>query len=156
MEAGGECRIKIPVITFDSPEEEREEADDGEGEGAGSEDDPAPRQLPTTDQNQEAQLWSDSTTLEGPDPDREHLSLQLTNDNTPSPQLTNDNSSSGIDVHSHPDETDPPDLNVDSEGFLRLPPAFGRYGPGEGLTYEASAWTVGKTLCYCQTAPRTQ
>ncbi|KAM3863094.1 pecanex-like protein 2 [Diretmus argenteus] len=129
----GECHIKIPVITFDSPEEEREEVEEGE-EGAGSEGDATPKQLQTS-QSEEFHLCrettsSDSTTLECPDPDQEHLSPQLTDDNTPSPQLTNDNSSSGIDVHSHPDDTDSPDLNVDPEGFLRLPPAFGRYGPG--------------------------
>uniref|UniRef100_UPI003AAAA778 pecanex-like protein 2 isoform X6 n=1 Tax=Centroberyx gerrardi TaxID=166262 RepID=UPI003AAAA778 len=130
----GECHIKIPVITFDSPEEERQEGEEGE-EGAGSEDDPTPKQLETTNQSEEFHLCrettsSESTTLECQDPDQEHLGPQITDDNTPSPQLTNDNSSSGIDVHSHPDDTDSPDLNVDSEGFLRLPPAFGRYGPG--------------------------
>ncbi|XP_029927221.1 pecanex-like protein 1 [Myripristis murdjan] len=129
----GECHIKIPVITFDSPEEERQEEEEGE-EGAWSEDDSTAKQLQTT-QKEEFHLCretisSESSTLECPDQDQEHLSPQMTNDNTPSPQMTNDNSSSGIDVHSHPDDTDPPDLNVDSEGFLRLPPAFGRYGPG--------------------------
>ncbi|XP_056147775.1 pecanex-like protein 1 [Lampris incognitus] len=127
----GECHIKIPVITFDSPEEEREEGE----EGARSEDESTPKQLEMMNLSEEFHLCretlsSESTTLECPDPDQEHLSTQLTNDNMPSPQLTNDNSSSGIDVHSHPDDTDSPDLNVDSEGFLRLPPAFGRYGPG--------------------------
>ena len=47
-----------------------------------------------------------------------------------SPLLTNDNSSSGVDLHSHHDDSDPPELTVDSEGFLRLPPALGRCGPG--------------------------
>uniref|UniRef100_A0A673CKW5 Pecanex-like protein n=1 Tax=Sphaeramia orbicularis TaxID=375764 RepID=A0A673CKW5_9TELE len=73
---------------------------------------------------------SESPTLECPDPSQEQLGLQLTKDSTPSPQLTNDNSSSGIDVNSHPDDTDPLDAKVDSQGFLRIPPALGRYGPG--------------------------
>ncbi len=129
----GECHIKIPVITFDSPEEEKEE-EEGE-EGTGSEDDPTLKQQQTTSQSEEFHLCrettsSEFTTLECQDPDQEHLGLQMTNDSTPSPQLTNDNSSSGIDVHSHPDDTDPLDANVDSQGFLRLPPALGRYGPG--------------------------
>ncbi|XP_022619371.1 pecanex-like protein 1 [Seriola dumerili] len=128
----GECHIKIPVITFDSPEEEKQEVEEGE-EAAGSEDDPTPTQQETT--GEEFHLCkettsSESTTLECPDPDQEHLGLQMTTDSTPSPQLTNDNSSSGIDVHSHHDDTDPLDPNVDSQGFLRLPPALGRYGPG--------------------------
>ncbi|KAG7228569.1 hypothetical protein INR49_007743 [Caranx melampygus] len=128
----GECHIKIPVITFDSPEEEKQEAEEGE-EAACSEEDPTLKQQTTT--TEEFHLCkettsSESTTLECPDPDQEHLGPQMTSDSTPSPQLTNDNSSSGIDVHSHPDDTDPLDLNVDSQGFLRLPPALGRYGPG--------------------------
>ncbi|KAM7408470.1 hypothetical protein PAMA_002275 [Pampus argenteus] len=131
----GECHIKIPVITFDSPEEEeKHEVEEGE-ETPGSEDDPTPKQQQAASQSEEYHLCrettsSESTTLECPDPDQEHLGLQLSNNSTPSPQLTNDNSSSGIDVHSHPDDTDPLDSNVDPQGFLRLPPALGRYGPG--------------------------
>lgn len=130
----GECHIKIPVITFDSPEEEKQGVEGGEEE-AGSEDEPTPKHQPTASQSEEFHLCretttSESTTLECPDPDQELLGVQTTDDSTPSPQLTNDNSSSGIDVHSHPDDTDPLDTNVDSQGFLRLPPALGRYGPG--------------------------
>lgn len=104
-------------------------------EAAGSEDDPTPKQQLTTSQREEFHLCreatsTESTTLECPDPEQEHYGLQMTNDSTLSPQLTNDNSSSGIDVHSHPDDTDPLDPNVDSQGFLRIPPALGRYGPG--------------------------
>ncbi|KAK2824477.1 hypothetical protein Q5P01_021652 [Channa striata] len=130
----GECHIKIPVITFDSPEEEKQEVEDGE-ETAGSEDNPTPKQKMSTSKSEEFHLCretvsAESTTLECPDQEQEHLFLQKTTDSTLSPQLTNDNSSSGIDVHSHPDDTDPLDPNVDSQGFLRLPPALGRYGPG--------------------------
>lgn len=130
----GECHIKIPVITFDSPEEEKQEEEDAD-EAAVSEDDLTQKQQQTTSQSEEFHLCketasSESTTLECPDPDQEHLGLRMTTDSTPSPQLTNDNSSSGIDVHSHPDDTDPLDHNMDSQGFLRLPPALGRYGPG--------------------------
>ncbi|XP_042358651.1 pecanex-like protein 2 [Plectropomus leopardus] len=129
----GECHIKIPVITFDSPEEEKQEMEEGE-EGISSEDELTPKQQPTS-QSEEFHLCretttSESTTLECPDPDQGHVGLQTTDDSTPSPQLTNDNSSSGIDVHSHHDDTDPLDPNVDSQGFLRLPPALARYGPG--------------------------
>ncbi|XP_029377036.1 pecanex-like protein 2 [Echeneis naucrates] len=128
----GECHIKIPVITFDSPEEDKQEPQEGE-EAASSEDDPTLKLQQTT--SEEFHLCKETTsdesaTLECPDPGHEHLGLQMLTDSTPSPQLTNDNSSSGIDVHSHPDDTDPLDHNVDSHGFLRLPPALGRYGPG--------------------------
>ncbi|XP_034408082.1 pecanex-like protein 2 isoform X2 [Cyclopterus lumpus] len=130
----GECHIKIPVITFDSPEKEKQEGKERE-EAADSEDDPTLKQQQTPSQSEEFHLCrettaSESTTLEGPDPDQEHLGVQITDDSTQSPQLTNDNSSSGIDVHSHHDDTEPLDPNVDSQGFLRLPPALGRYGPG--------------------------
>lgn len=130
----GESHIKIPVITFDSPEEENQEPERGE-EVTCSEDDPTPKQQMTASQSEEFHLCrettsSESTTLECPDPEQKRLSLQITTDSTPSPQLTNDNSSSGIDVHSHPDDTDPLQPNVDSKGFLRLPQTLGRYGPG--------------------------
>lgn len=128
----GECHIKIPVITFDSPEEEKQIVEEGE-EAAGSEDDPTLKQQQTASQSEEFHLCRETTSSESTIldcPDQEHLGLQLTNDSTPSPQLTNDNSSSGIDVNSHPDDTDPLDSNVDPQGFLRLPPALGRYGPG--------------------------
>ncbi|XP_068575808.1 pecanex-like protein 2 isoform X3 [Cebidichthys violaceus] len=130
----GECRIKIPVITFDSPEKEKQEGKERE-EAADSEDDPSPKQQQTASQSEEFHLCretttSESTTLDCPDPDQEHLGVQITDDSTQSPQLTNDNSSSGIDVHSHHDDTDPLDPNVDSQGFLRLPAALGRYGLG--------------------------
>ncbi|XP_076014762.1 pecanex-like protein 2 [Genypterus blacodes] len=128
----GECHVKIPVITFDSPVDEGQEGEEGD-EGACSEDDPTPKQLQTPSQSEEFHLCrettsSESVTLECPNPDQEHQVLQ--HDGTSSPLLTNDNSSSGIDVHSHHDDTDPLDPNVDSQGFLRLPPASGRYGPG--------------------------
>lgn len=100
-----------------------------------SEDDQTPKHQQETSQSEEFHLCKeasspDSPTLEQPPPGQEQLVVQTTNDSSPSPQLTNDNSSSGIDVHSHPDDTDPLDINVDPQGFLRLPPAVGRYGPG--------------------------
>ncbi|XP_014893711.1 pecanex-like protein 1 isoform X3 [Poecilia latipinna] len=127
----GECHIKIPVITFDSPEEEKE----GE-EATGSEDELTPRQpQQVTSQSEEFHLCretmsSESNTLECPDLEQEQGRLLMNEDGTPSPQLTNDNSSSGVDVRSHPDDTDPLEPIVDSQGFLRLPAMVGRYGPG--------------------------
>ncbi|XP_008427418.1 pecanex-like protein 1 isoform X3 [Poecilia reticulata] len=124
----GECHIKIPVITFDSPEE-------GE-EATGSEDELNPRQpQQVTSQSEEFHLCretmsSESNTLECPDLEQEQGGLLMNEDGTPSPQLTNDNSSSGVDVRSHPDDTDPLEPIADSQGFLRLPAMVGRYGPG--------------------------
>uniref|UniRef100_A0AAY4CQE5 Pecanex-like protein n=1 Tax=Denticeps clupeoides TaxID=299321 RepID=A0AAY4CQE5_9TELE len=45
-----------------------------------------------------------------------------------SPQLTHD-SSSGIDVSSHPDESETLDLKMDADGFLQIPAGPGRCGP---------------------------
>ncbi|XP_017286835.1 pecanex-like protein 1 [Kryptolebias marmoratus] len=145
----GECHIKIPIITFDSPEEEKQKQEDGE-EASGSEKEDTPKHQQTTSQSEEFHLCREtsspesSTLLEHPDPEQERHGLQT--DSTPSPQLTNDNSSSGIDVHSHPDDTDPLDPNVDSQGFLRLPPAVGRYGPGGRTHIRGLSMDSGKDL----------
>uniref|UniRef100_A0A3B3BVY1 Pecanex-like protein n=1 Tax=Oryzias melastigma TaxID=30732 RepID=A0A3B3BVY1_ORYME len=61
-----------------------------------------------------------------------------------SPQLTNENSSSGIDVHSHPDDTEPLDPNVDCQGFLRLPHSVGRCGPGGRIHARGLSMDSGK------------
>lgn len=133
----GECTIKIPVITFDSPEEERQqEGDNREGEeeegeevemaeeAMVSEDEDATATLrQTTSQSQEFHLCRETVSSEGSEADQRPGA-------PPSPQLTNDNSSSGIDVRSHLDDTDPLEPNADVHGFLRLPLALARYGPG--------------------------
>lgn len=122
----GECRIKIPVITFDSPEEDemlvQEEGDEG------SEDNSTLRH--TTSQSQEFHLCRETATSGCSDRDQRHAGLQVTKGSTVSLQLTNDNSSSGIDVRSDPDNMDAPQQNVDSGTFLRLPPTLARCGPG--------------------------
>lgn len=131
----GECHIKIPVITFDSPEEEGQQGEDGrEAEGeeeveiaeeamVSEEEDATATLRQTTSQSQEFHLCRETVSSEGSDADQKPGAL-------PSPQLTNDNSSSGIDVRSHLDDTDPLEPNADVHGFLRLPLALARYGPG--------------------------
>ncbi|XP_068182922.1 pecanex-like protein 2 [Antennarius striatus] len=119
-----ECHIKIPVITFDSPEEEKPEVEDGDCM-SGSDDNPTLKK--TTSQSEEFHLCketvvSEFTMLESPVP----ADLQVNDGSTPSLQLTNDNSSSGIDVHPQPNDVD----TLDLQGFLRLPPTLARYGPG--------------------------
>ncbi|CAB1338408.1 unnamed protein product [Coregonus sp. 'balchen'] len=124
--AAGDCLIKIPVITFDSPEDDERSDAENEGEPF-SEADPAQLQTPSPDGQITKELMSaDSAALDCRDLEYNEADLEH-----PSPQLTTaDNSSSGIDVHSHPDENDPPDLNVDADGFLRIPSMFRKYGPG--------------------------
>eukprot|EP00063_Salmo_salar_P060555 XP_014035390.1 PREDICTED: pecanex-like protein 2 isoform X1 [Salmo salar] len=124
--AAGDCLIKIPVITFDSPEDDERSGAESEGEPL-SEADSAQLQTPSPDGQITKELMSaDSAALDCRDLEYNEADLEH-----PSPQLTTaDNSSSGIDVHSHPDENDPPDLNVDADGFLRIPSMFRKYGPG--------------------------
>uniref|UniRef100_A0A8C7U432 Pecanex-like protein n=1 Tax=Oncorhynchus mykiss TaxID=8022 RepID=A0A8C7U432_ONCMY len=124
--AAGDCLIKIPVITFDSPEDDERSGAESEGEPL-SEADSAELQTPSPDGQITKELMSaDSAALDCRDLEYNEADLEH-----PSPQLTTaDNSSSGIDVHSHPDENDPPDLNVDADGFLRIPSMFRKYGPG--------------------------
>uniref|UniRef100_A0A8C8MBJ1 Pecanex-like protein n=1 Tax=Oncorhynchus tshawytscha TaxID=74940 RepID=A0A8C8MBJ1_ONCTS len=114
--AAGNCLNKIPGITFDSPEDDEQSGAENEGEPL-SKVDPAQLQTPSPDGQITKELMSsDSAALDCRDP-------------TPL-STTPDNSSSGIDIHSHPDENDPPDLNVDADGFLRIPSTFRKYGPG--------------------------
>ncbi|XP_061693169.1 pecanex-like protein 1 [Syngnathoides biaculeatus] len=122
----GECHIKIPVITFDLPEDDKREAEEDvqkKEEGDPTKDEPLLRGMAS--QSEEFFLCRDtisskSATLEGP-----HL-------DPANPEQTNNNSLSGGDIHSHlnPDDADPPGSCADTQGFLRLPPALGRYGPG--------------------------
>jgi len=172
----GECHIKIPVITFDSLEEGAR----ARQEGAGSDDVPSPRLSQSSNHSEEFHLCrettgSDSTVMERRPPDQQHLGLQLgdndedeasctqlSHDNVLSPLLTNDNSSSGVDVHSHHDDSNPPELSVDSEGFLRLPVAvLGRYGLGgrthlRGLSMDSGKDAVLLTERSQNTVPTAQ
>uniref|UniRef100_A0A8C7SXA0 Pecanex-like protein n=1 Tax=Oncorhynchus mykiss TaxID=8022 RepID=A0A8C7SXA0_ONCMY len=89
--------------------------------------DPAQLQTPSPDGQITKELMSsDSAALDCRDLGYNKADLEH-----PTPlSTTPDNSSSGIDIHSHPDENDPPDLNVDADGFLRIPSTFRKYGPG--------------------------
>lgn len=129
----GECHIKIPIITFDSPEEKQ--GPEGGAQVTGSEDDATAKQQQILSQSEV------STTLEGPDPQQEN---PVTADRTASSLLTNENSSSGIDVHSNPDDTEPLDANVDSQGLLRLPNTVGRCGPGGRIHARGLSMDSGK------------
>lgn len=108
----GEGHIKIPVITFDSPEEE--------GDG-GSEDESTLRQA--TSQSEEFHLCRETASSECLDLEQRHAGGQVNGDGSAGPQLADDNSSSGA-------AADAPEPNVDSRGFLRLPPTLGCCGPG--------------------------
>ncbi|XP_054654298.1 pecanex-like protein 2 isoform X2 [Dunckerocampus dactyliophorus] len=149
----GECHIKIPVITFDSHEDEKQEVEEDaaatEQQASVTEDDPTLRQ--TVNQSEEFYLCrdainSDSATLECPGPDQEHVGLKLPDEDTAGPQQANDNSSSGIEVHSHLDDATLDTLVscVDPQGFLRLPPALGRCGPGGRMHLRGLSMDSGK------------
>ncbi|XP_061646869.1 pecanex-like protein 2 isoform X1 [Phyllopteryx taeniolatus] len=122
----GECHINIPVITFDLPEDEKQELEEDaqEKEEADLIKDEPTRRRPAS-QSEEFFLCRDTISSESATLECPHLDPAST-------QQTNNNSSSGVDVHSHfnPDDTDPLVSCADPQGFLRLPPALGRYGPG--------------------------
>uniref|UniRef100_A0A3P9M646 Pecanex-like protein n=1 Tax=Oryzias latipes TaxID=8090 RepID=A0A3P9M646_ORYLA len=133
------CSDEIEVVLVDtsSPSLSTHEKQGPEG-GAqviGSEDDATAKQQQILSQSEV------STTLEGPDPQQEN---PVTADRTASSLLTNENSSSGIDVHSNPDDTEPLDANVDSQGLLRLPNTVGRCGPGGRIHVRGLSMDSGK------------
>lgn len=116
-----DCPVKIPVITFDSPHELEEPSADDE-----KEDTP----VPEDNSVQEKSEHQDSLLAKEPissDSAQECKEIESNEHEIPnlSPQLTN-NSSSGIDVNSHPDENDPPELKLDADGFLQIPSAYMR------------------------------
>ncbi|KAJ7984911.1 hypothetical protein DPEC_G00359670 [Dallia pectoralis] len=127
--AGGdvsECHVQIPVITLDPPEGDEGSIGDDEG-GPLSEADTFKPQTPSPD----GQITKELMSSDSADMDCRDLEYNEADLDHPSPQLTTaDNSSSGIDVHSHPYENDPPDLSVDADGFLRIPSCSGKHGPG--------------------------
>ncbi|XP_066534580.1 pecanex-like protein 2 isoform X2 [Hoplias malabaricus] len=124
--AGGECTVKIPVITFDSPHEEEEEVCAKDNK----EEEPIPSE--TSAQHQSGDHESNvSNERIGPKPtldSQEALSNEHEIENA-SPQLTY-NSSSGIDVHSHQDGNDLTEMKSDTDGFLQIPCGLGRVGSG--------------------------
>ncbi|XP_051503536.1 pecanex-like protein 2 isoform X4 [Myxocyprinus asiaticus] len=116
-----DCTVKIPVITFDSPHEvEESSADDDKEEMPVAGDTSVQEQSEHQDSLLTKEPISSESAQECKEIEsNEHEMLNL------SPQLTN-NSSSGIDVHSHPDENDPPELKLDANGFLQIPSAYMR------------------------------
>lgn len=117
----GECHIKIPVITFDSPEEEEEMLAQEEGD-QGSEDNSTLRQM--TSLSEEFHLCIETASAECSDVDQRHAGLQKSRDSTAAPQPTNEDGSSDAD------NTGAPQQSLDSRAFLRLPPTLARCGPG--------------------------
>lgn len=118
----GDSPVKIPVITFDSPREEDESCVKDNKEGK-----PISNELSPQEQSV-AQEIQDLNELVGSSPaQQEALSIEHEVEN-PSP-ITN-NSSSGIDVRSHPDESEHTELKSDTDGFLQIPSVLGRFGGG--------------------------
>ncbi|XP_077352349.1 pecanex-like protein 2 [Festucalex cinctus] len=140
----GECHIKIPVITFDLPEDDGRQMEEGaqeNEEAIPTKDELTLRQ--TASQSEEFYLCRDSVSSESATLERPHPGAEQ---EQASPPQTNDNTSSGVDVHSHfnPDDTDPPVSSADPQGFLRLPPALGRYGPGGRTHLRGMSMDSGK------------
>ncbi len=116
-----DCPVKIPVITFDSPHEVEEHS-------AGDEKEDTPvagdSSVQEKSEHQDSLLAKEPISSDSAQECKEIESNELEMSNL-SPQVTN-NSSSGIDVNSHTEENDPPELKVDADGFLQIPSAYMR------------------------------
>ncbi|KAI2657786.1 Pecanex-like protein 2 [Labeo rohita] len=112
-----DCPVKIPVITFDSPHE-------GEEPSAGDDKEDTLAAGDSSVQEKSEHQDKDPISSDSAQECKEIESNELEMLNL-SPQVTN-NSSSGIDVNSHTDENDPPELKVDADGFLQIPAVYMR------------------------------
>ncbi|XP_056617505.1 pecanex-like protein 2 isoform X1 [Triplophysa dalaica] len=110
--------VKIPVITFDSPHEAS--TGDEEEEVPDSGDKSVQEQSERQDSLLAKEPISSDSAQECKEIESNEKEMTIL-----SPQLTN-NSSSGIDVNSHLDENDPPELKPDADGFLQIPSAYMR------------------------------
>lgn len=117
----GDSPVKIPVITFDSPREEDESCVKDNKEGRPNCNESSPQEQSVTHESQ------DSNKPVGSSSQQEALSIEHEAEN---PSLNTNNSSSGIDVRSHPDESEHMELKLDTDGFLQIPSGFGRFGGG--------------------------
>lgn len=118
----GDSPVKIPVITFDSPREEEENCVKDNREGRLHANELSPQDQSVAHENQ------DSIEPVGSSSAQQEALLSEHEAENPSPNTNN--SSSGIDVHSHPDVTEHTELRSDPDGFLQIPPGFGRFGGG--------------------------
>ncbi|KAK3573321.1 hypothetical protein QTP86_022685 [Hemibagrus guttatus] len=118
----GDSPVKIPVITFDSPREEDESCVKDNKEGKPIYNELSPQEQSVAQESQELNELVGSSSAQ-----QEALSIEHEAEN-PSP-ITN-NSSSGIDVRSHPDESEHTELKSDTDGFLQIPSGLGRFGGG--------------------------
>lgn len=114
-----DCPVKIPVITFDSPHE-AEVSSTGDEKEEITGDKSVHEQSERQDSLLAKEPISSDSAQECKEIESNEKEMTIL-----SPQLTN-NSSSGIDVNSHPDENDPPELKPDADGFLQIPSAYMR------------------------------
>ncbi|KAF4105743.1 hypothetical protein G5714_013405 [Onychostoma macrolepis] len=116
-----DCPVKIPVITFDSPHEVEEPSAGDEKEDTLLAGDSSVQEK---SEHQDSLLAKEPISSDSAQECKEIESNELEMPNL-SPQVTN-NSSSGIDVNSHTEENDPPELKVDADGFLQIPSVYMR------------------------------
>lgn len=116
----GDSPVKIPVITFDSPQEEEESCVKDNKDRRTNPNELSPQKQSVAHESQDSNEPVGSSSAQ-----QEALSIEHEFEN-PSPSTNN--SSSGIDVRSHPDESEHTELKSDSDGFLQIPSGFGRFG----------------------------
>lgn len=118
----GDSPVKIPVITFDSPREEDESCIKNDKEGRLNPNEFSSQEQSVAHESQDSHEPVGSSSVKQKELSSEHEA------ENPSPNANN--SSSGIDVRSHPDESEHTELQSDTDGFLQIPYGFGRFGGG--------------------------
>ncbi|XP_076831764.1 pecanex-like protein 2 isoform X2 [Brachyhypopomus gauderio] len=123
--AAGDGPIKVPIITFDLPHDDREVCDKDQKSES-----PIFTEKSAQQESPDHEMLVADETVNSTSP--QNLQEEQTNEDkeeNPSPHLTN-NSSSRIDVNSHPDENYPSLQRSDNDGFLQIPSGFRRVGAG--------------------------
>lgn len=118
----GDSPVTIPVITFDSPREEDESCVKNNKEGKPNPNELSPQELCVAHESQDSNEPVVSSSAQQETLSNEH--------ETENPSPNTNNSSSGIDVHFHPDDSEHTELKSDTDGFLQIPSSFGRFGGG--------------------------
>lgn len=115
----GDSPVKIPVITFDSPQKENKSCVKDNKDWKLNLKEISPQEQSVAPDSDEAVV---STCVQ-----QEAFSYKH---EVEKPSPNTNNSSSGIDVRSHLDKSENSELKSDPDGFLQIPSGLGRFGGG--------------------------
>ncbi|KAK1791867.1 hypothetical protein P4O66_013847 [Electrophorus voltai] len=123
--AAGDGPVKVPVVAFDLPHEDREMCDQDQKQET-----PICREKSAQQQSTDHEIHVEDETVNSASTQGcQAAQSNEDEEEKPTPHLTN-NSSSGIDVNSHPEENEPSELKSNTDGFLQIPSGFRRVGAG--------------------------